>query len=289
MRRTTRRASALMLALALTAAACGGDDTEDTGTDTTDEATTDDDEAATDDDGDAAAAGDFDLVSEGALTVCSDIPYEPFEFADDSAPSGYSGFDIDLMQEIADGLGLELEVVESGFDGLASGATLAAGTCDIVASAMTITEERSENLTFSEPYYDSLQSLITSTDSDVTSLEDLSGQNLGVQTGTTGQAFAEENAPDDTEIVSFETGPELFTAITAGQIQAGLQDLPVNIEQVQNNDGFEIVEEFETDEQYGFAVALDNEALIDAVNEQLQQLRDDSTYDEIYDRYFAAE
>jgi polar amino acid transport system substrate-binding protein len=284
MRSTTRRVTALLAALALAATACGGDDTE-SDTEPTDGAeATDDGEA-----GDGAAAGDLELINEGTLTVCSDIPYEPFEFAEESAPSGYSGFDIDLMQAIADGLSLELEVLESGFDGLASGATLAAGTCDIVASAMTITEERAENLIFSEPYYDSLQSLITSADSDVASLEDLAGQSLGVQTGTTGQAYAEENAPEDTDIVSFETGPELFTAIEAGQIQAGLQDLPVNVEQVNNNDGFQIVDEYDTDEQYGFAVALGNESLIEAVNEQLAALRDDGTYDEIYDSYFAAE
>lgn len=283
MRTTTRRATALFAALALAVTACGGDDTD------TDTAPETDGAETTDGEGDGEAAGDLQLIEDGTLTVCSDIPYEPFEFADPDAPSGYSGFDIDLMQAIADGLDLELSVIESGFDGLASGATLAAGQCDVAASAMTITEERSERLLFSDPYYDSLQSLITSTDSDIASLEDLAGQSLGVQTGTTGQAYAEENAPEDAQIVSFETGPELFTAITAGQIAAGLQDLPVNVEQVNNNDAFQIVDEYDTDEQYGFAASLDNEALIDAINEQLAALREDGTYDEIYDEYFAAE
>jgi polar amino acid transport system substrate-binding protein len=274
MRAPTRAAAAFAaLALALTACGNGDDGAADPG-----------------DDGEGeVAAADLDLIQDGTLTVCSDVPYPPFEFEDADAPSGYSGFDIDLMQEIADRLGLDLEVVEVGFDGLQSGATLAAGQCDVAASAMTITEERAQNLNFSDPYYDSLQSLIVLADSDITSLEDLEGGTLGVQRGTTGADYAEENAPEGTQIVDFDSGPDLFTAMQAGQIDAGLQDLPVNVEQVNNDDSFVIVEEFDTGEQYGFAAAQGNDSVIDAINEQLAAMRDDGTYDEIYDRYFAVD
>jgi polar amino acid transport system substrate-binding protein len=271
--RATTRAAAAFAALALALTACGNGD--DTDTDTAD--------------GDEVAAEDLDLIQGDTITVCSDVPYPPFEFEDADAPSGYSGFDIDLMQEIADRLELGLEVVEVGFDGLQSGATLAAGQCDIAASAMTITEERAQNLNFSDPYYDSLQSLIVLADGDVGSLEDVAGQQLGVQQGTTGAEYAAENAPEDTEIVEFGSGPDLFTAMQAGQIVAGLQDLPVNVEQVNNDDAFEIVEEYDTGEQYGFAAAQGNDSLIDAVNAQLAEMRDDGTYDEIYEGYFAVE
>jgi polar amino acid transport system substrate-binding protein len=291
MRRITR-ATAFVAALALAVTACGGND--DPADDTT-EATTEaesteegDTEAAGTDDADAAVdPATLDLVNEGTLTICSDIPYPPFEFEDSSAPSGYSGFDIDLVQEIADRLDLELEVLEVGFDGLQSGATLAAGQCDLAASAMTITEDRAENLNFSDAYYDSLQSLVVPADSDITTLDDVAGQSIGVQRGTTGAMYAEENAPEDTEIIEFSSGPDLFTAMQAGQIVAGLQDLPVNIERVEQDDDFQIVAEFDTGEQYGFAAALGNDALTDAVNDTLQQMRDDGTYDEIYERYFS--
>lgn len=268
----TTRAIAAAAALALTVAACGDGDG-----DTADEPTN----------GDAAA--DLDLINEGTLTVCSDIPYPPFEFEDADAPSGYSGFDIDLTQEIADRLGLELEVLEVGFDALQSGASLAAGQCDLVASAMTITPERAENLLFSEPYYDAIQSLIVLADSGITSLEDLVGEALGVQADTTGAAFAYENAPDGVEVTEFPGGPDIFTAMLAGTVAAGLQDLPVNVEQVEQDDRFQIVEEYDTGEQYGFAAALGNDSLIEAVNGALADLREDGTYDEIYDRYFAVD
>lgn len=294
MRRTTR-ATAFVAALALAVTACGGNDdaaddaaddpTEATEAESTEEAGAED--AATDEGEAAVDPAELDLVSESTLTICSDIPYPPFEFEDSSAPSGYSGFDIDIVQEIADRLGLELEVLEVGFDGLQSGATLAAGQCDLAASAMTITEERAQNLAFSDPYYDSLQSLVVQADSDITSLEDVAGQSIGVQRGTTGAIFAQENAPEDTEIIEFSSGPDLFTAMQAGQVVAGLQDLPVNLERVEQDDDFQIVAEFDTGEQYGFAAALGNDTLIDAVNATLQEMRDDSAYDELYERYFS--
>ena len=283
-----RRATAALAATALLAAACGDADVDDLdptddGEETTEQEATDDEAA------DEAAAADLDLVADGTLTVCSDVPFPPFEFEDADAPSGYSGFDIDLMQEFADRLDLELDVVEVGFDGLQSGATLAAGQCDLAASAMTITEERAERLEFSDPYYDSLQSLIVLTDGEVTSLEDVAGQALGVQSGTTGAEFAEENAPEDADLIEFESGPDLFTAMQAGQIVAGLQDLPVNAEQARDDDDFEIADEFDTGEQYGFAAAQGNTDIVAVINDLLAEVRDDGTYDELFDEYFAAE
>lgn len=228
---------------------------------------------------------DLDLVRQGTLTVCSDIPYPPFEVEENGE---YTGFDMDLMREIATGLGLELEVKDSSFDGLQSGLSLNSRQCDIVASAMTITEEREENIDFTDPYYDSKQSLLVSAGSDIASIDDLAGKRVGVQQGTTGKTYAEENAPADAKIISFPSDAEMYSAIQAGQVDALLQDLPVNLAHTESGD-FEIVEEYETDEQYGFAVREEGaEALLEAVNEQLQTLRDDGTYDKIYDEYFSA-
>lgn len=246
--------------------------------------------ACGDDNGDVSPAGDdLGLISPGTLTVCTDAPYAPFEFEDPDAPSGYSGFDIDLMQAIADNLDLELSVLLQGFDALESGTALAADQCDIAASAMTITEQRAENLGFSDPYYDSLQSLLVSTEAGLASLDEFSGRNLGVQGATTGAAYAEENAPDGAQIIEFPGDAELWQAMQAGNIDGILQDLPVNIEHA-DTDGYEIVEEFDTGEQYGFAVKREGkDALLEAVNEQLAQLREDGTYDEIYNEYFATD
>ncbi|MBG6183866.1 polar amino acid transport system substrate-binding protein [Arthrobacter sp. CAN_A214] len=230
-----------------------------------------------------AAEGGLNLVSEGNLTVCSDIPYPPFEFEENGE---YTGFDIDLMREIATGMDLELSVQDVGFDGLQSGATIAAGQCDIGASAMTITPEREANLAFSDPYYDSLQSLLVPESSDVASLEDLAGMSVGVQQGTTGETYTRENVPADTEVVAFPSDAEMYAAVQAGNVDALLQDLPVNLGHTEDG-AFTIAEEYETDEQYGFAMAKEgSEELVAAVNEQLTAMRDSGKYQEIYDTYF---
>lgn len=267
----TAFAAASLLTLGL--AACGDDDTDTGGQSPAAGGET------------TADAAELELVSDGELTVCSDVPYEPFEFEDDESDFGYSGFDMDLIGEIAGGLGLEPVIRPSSFDGLQSGLSLNSGQCDLVASAMTITEDRQENLDFTDGYYDSLQSLLVADDSDIASIDDLAGQRVGVQQGTTGLAYAEENA-SDAEIVSFPNDAAMWQAIQAGQVVALLQDLPVNIEHTRG-EAYTIAEEYETDEQYGFAARKGNTDLVDAVNEQLQTMRDDGRYDEIYDRYFS--
>ncbi|MFP4635937.1 MAG: basic amino acid ABC transporter substrate-binding protein [Nitriliruptoraceae bacterium] len=237
-------------------------------------------------DDEGEVAGDFDLVSDGTLTVCSDIPYAPFEFEDPDSDLGYSGFDIDLMQAMADELGLDVEVVATGFEGLTSGATMSAGTCDLAASAMTITEEREEQVDFTEPYYDAVQSLLVPDGSEIGSIDDLDDSVVvGVQSGTTGEAYAEENVPG-AEIRSFENTGDLFTAMESGQIDAILQDQPVNVEYARDNEA-DVIEEYDTGESYGFALEQGREdELLEALDEALASVRDDGTYDEIYDEYF---
>ncbi|SOC53869.1 transporter substrate-binding domain-containing protein [Ornithinimicrobium cerasi] len=232
-----------------------------------------------------AAAGELDLVADGTLTVCSDVPYPPFEDFDESSPSGFTGFDIDIVQAVADGLDLELAVKDSSFDGLQSGLALNAGECDLAASAMTITEERQANLAFSDGYYDSKQSLLVPVGSDVASIADLEGKRVGVQQGTTGEAYTNENA-SGAEVISFPSDAEMYQAIQAGQVDALLQDLPVNLVHTAGGD-FEIVEEFSTEETYGLAMKKDNAALVEAVNGQLSELRDSGAYDDLYEKYFS--
>jgi polar amino acid transport system substrate-binding protein len=239
--------------------------------------------------GGSAAGGDLGLVKQGTLTVCSDVPYPPFEVEDTSKPSGYGGFDIDLLQQIADKLGVGLSVQDVSFDALQSGTTLAAGQCDVGASAITITPARKANLDFTDPYYDSLQSLLVKKDSGISSIKDLAGKKVGVQQGTTGKSYAEQNAPD-ANIVDYPSDGELWPALQAGQIDAILQDYPVNLEHEKADASYVVVEQYKTDEQYGFALAKDkNPALLEAIDKELKTLRDDGSYQKIYDSYFSTD
>lgn len=255
--KNTIRLVAVMAAFALVLAACGGDD---------------------------GGSGEFDLITEGTLTVCTDSPYPPMEFEEDGE---FTGFDIELMRAIADELGLSgIEVVNTGFDPITSGLAMEAGDCDIAAASITITEEREENIDFTDGYFTANQSLLVA-DGGPASLADFGGSSLAVQTGTTGEMYAQENAPEGTDIQSFENPGDVFTALAAGNVQGVLQDIVPNAAYALENEGVSLAEEFATDEDYGFATEEEGaEALLEAVNEALATLRDNGTYDDIYAEWF---
>lgn len=235
----------------------------------------------------SSPAADLKLVTAGTLTICADVPYAPFEIEDSSSSTGYSGFDIEVMDGVAKKLGLTLTVVDSDFDALQSGTVLVANQCDLAASAMTITEDRKKNLDFSDPYYDSLQSLLVKSDSGIANLAGTAGKKIGVQKGTTGKTYATKNAPKDAEIVDFPSDGELWPAIQAGQIDAILQDQPVNHTHEVADAKYKIVETYKTNEQYGFAYAKGlKPALETAVNGALAAMKADSSYNTIYKKYF---
>jgi polar amino acid transport system substrate-binding protein len=269
----TMRFVAVLAAGALALGACGDDD--DTATDTTEG----EEEA-----GNGQAAADVELVNEGTLTVCSDTPYEPFEF---EGPDGeQTGYDMDILRAIGEANDLELEVIDLPFDGILG--SLAAGDCDVVGSAVTITDERAQQVDFSDPYFDADQSLLVRAEDEETyaTLEDLAGQTIGVQSGTTGETYANDNTPEGATIQSFEDSDGLFGAIAAGQIAAILQDFPVNAYRATQDDSLVVTETFPTGEQYGFAVAKDNEGVLQLINDGLAELRDSGQFDEIFQQYF---
>ncbi|MCC3268303.1 basic amino acid ABC transporter substrate-binding protein [Arthrobacter gengyunqii] len=234
--------------------------------------------------GSAETESGIPIVNDGALTVCSNVPFEPFEFVGEDGE--YTGFDMDLSREIAAGMGLELEVQNASFDGLQSGTVLAANQCDVIAAAMTITPEREANLAFSDPYYDSLQSLLVPADSPAKSLEDMSGKRIGIQQGTTGETYARDNAPSDTEVIAYQTDADLFQALQAGNIDGVFQDLPVNLKHADDKN-FSLAGTYSTGESYGLAAKKDgSEKLITEINAQLAEMHSNGKYQEIYDKYF---
>lgn len=263
------RFAVLVATGALVLGACGDDDG--------------DGDADTSDEGAGAQEGAPELVSSGTLTVCSDTPYEPFEFEEDGEQVGY---DMDLLRAIGEANDLDFEVKDLPFDGILG--SLAAGECDVVGSAVTINDERAEQVDFSDPYFDADQSLLVKAENQETyaTLDDLAGRTVGVQSGTTGAAYAEENAPDGTTVQSFEDSDGLFGAIEAGQIDAILQDFPVNAYRATQDDSLVVTESFPTGEQYGFAVAKGNEGVLTMINDGLADLRDGGEFDEIFTRYF---
>jgi ABC-type amino acid transport substrate-binding protein len=219
------------------------------------------------------------------ITVASDIAYQPFEYVENGEPVG---FDIDLMREVGRRAGFTPEFQNVTFDGIVPG--LGNNLYDAAISAMTITPEREESIDFSDPYINADQSLLVPAGSDILSVDDLAGTVVGVQLGTTGAAQAEEYqaAGQIGEVRTFDTIEDAFAALENGQVDAVINDLPVSQNRAAQSDGrLEIVETIPTGEQYGIAFPTDSE-LVEPTNQALEQIKQDGTYAEIYEKWFGA-
>ena len=217
------------------------------------------------------------------ITVASDIAYPPFEFERNGEPTG---FDIELMDEIGRRANLAPEYQNVTFDGIING--LQNNQYDLAISAMTITPERAERIDFSDPYFNADQSLLVPSDAGVGSVEDLGDATVGVQLGTTGEIQAKEFADEGTiqgEVRTYDTIEDAFAALGNGQIDAIINDLVVNQDEIKGSDGaLEIAQVIPTGEQYGIAFPKDSE-LVGPVNRALQEIKDDGTYAEIYEKW----
>ena len=222
-----------------------------------------------------ATSGGVTLVDAGKLTVCTNPPYEPFEYND--ASGNVVGLDIDIVAEVAKDLGVTLVTKVTPFEGIQSGADLDTGNCDIVASGITITADRKAKIDFSDPYFDADQGLLVPEGSDLKDLASLKGKNVGVQQATTGETWAKDNGLD---AVTFEDLGLQIQALKTGQVDAAINDVAVLGPFV--SQGFKVAANFSTGEQYGFGVKKGNTALVAAVNATLARIHADGTYDAIY-------
>jgi polar amino acid transport system substrate-binding protein len=265
-RKPIARLVGLLAVAAVVAAGCGDDDSSSGG------ATT----SAT------SGAPAVDLVKSGKLLDCTGLPYEPFEFEQGGK---VVGFDVDLVDLVAKDLGVTQEVIDTPFDGIQSGADLNSGKCDLAAAGMTITDTRKQNFDFSDPYFDATQALVVKKGSGLNDLSQLKGKKLAVQNGTTGQEYAQKNAPG-AELVVFEDLGLLLTAVETGQADAGINDNGVLYDWVKKKPDFEVSKEFNTGEQYGIGVRKGNKALLDKINEVLAKAKSSGEYDKIYEKWF---
>jgi len=227
---------------------------------------------------------EFTTIKEGYLTVGSDITYPPFESVEGEE---FVGFDMDLVREIAKRLGLEIEIVNTAWDGIFP--ALIAHKFDVVISAVTITPERDEEMDFSDPYFDSDQSIATKEDSGIKTKADLEGKILGVQTGTTGELEAKKIAEEINiaEIKTYDTILLAFEDLKAGRIDAIINDFLTSLDIVKENPGLVLAERIKTDEKYGVVFAPDTPELLKAVNKVLKEMKEDGTCDQIYNNWFA--
>lgn len=223
-------------------------------------------------------------AEDDVVTIASDATWPPMEYVDEN--KDVVGFDIDLINAIADAGGFKIKVTNTAWDGIFGG--LQNGNYDAIISSVTITEERQEKFDFSDPYINAGQVLIVqSATSGVTTLADLKGEAVGAQIGTTG-AFE----IDKVDGVTLKTYDELGLAIedlTNGNIAGVVADTPIAADFVLQNAAYagklKIVGESFTDEYYGVVVQKGNSELLAKINAGLKKVQDAGTDKELMDKW----
>ena len=220
---------ALLAVLALTAAACGGDDDEPSG-DAGSTGTSATGACATAD----TSAGDLlaQICDEGVIRVSTDPAYPP-QSSLNPETNEYEGFDIDVATAIADKLGVEIEWETPNWEAITAGNWQ--DRWDMSVGSMTVTEERTEVLDFSPAYYYTPASIAVQEDSDVTTVDQLNGQTIGVCAGCTYDFFLQGTldipgytfeSPIDVDIKGYDTDSTAIQALVSGQVDGTMSATP---------------------------------------------------------------
>ncbi|MBN1313397.1 MAG: basic amino acid ABC transporter substrate-binding protein [Anaerolineae bacterium] len=235
------------------------------------------------------------VVSLGVLTACggsstggetvhvaTDATWPPFESVNESTKE-IEGFDIDLMNAIADKTGLKVEFINVPFDPLLAG--MAECQYDAAISAMTITEDRKKDFLFSDPYFAAGQIVAVRADETaITGKDTLSGKTVGVQLGTTGEI--ESQKIEGVTVSSYDDIGLAFQDLMNGQIDAVIADNPLVLGYVgQNPDRIKVVGEAFTDEYYGIAVCNTRPELVEKINQGLVEVEAEGVIDELIEKW----
>ncbi len=263
---------ALLLACTMTAAlsACSGGQEADT-----EEGS---DASQTEEDEDAAQAEE----SQEVLVMATNAEFPPYEYYDGGE---IVGIDAEIAAAIAENLGMTLEIEDMAFDSIVT--SVATGKADMGVAGMTVTEDRLENVNFTDPYATATQVVILREDSEIADTDGLEGKTVGVQLGTTGDLFAED-IPDVT-VERYNKGFEAVQALSQGKIDAVIIDQEPAKVFVEENEGLKILDEAYTVEEYAIAVAKDNTELLEQINGALAELKESGKLDEIIGKYITAE
>ena len=219
-------------------------------------------------------------LEDGVLNVGSDIAYAPFEFYEEGTTTP-DGLDIDLAESIAAQLGVEIEFLNTGFDGIIP--SLDVEDFDVLISAMTITDERSEVIDF-VPYITVGTGIVVPTGNPdgITGIADLCGKTVAVQVGTIQVTILEaqnDSCDDDINIVIFDTNPLAVEDLLTGGSDANFSDFPVAAEDAAQSGGdLEVVDTQIDPEPYGLGVRKSSTELKTALSEALQAIIDNGTY-----------
>jgi polar amino acid transport system substrate-binding protein len=213
------------------------------------------------------------------MTVACDATWPPFEQVNEQTKE-LDGFGPELMRAIAAKAGLDIELVNVGFDSLLAGVSQC--QYDMAVSSITITEERKKTILFSDPYYAAGQIVTVRKDDDrIKSKDDLPGKTVGGQIGTVGIDEANIITGKD-RVKTFDDVGLAFQALINGQINAVIADNPVAQLYVnKNKDRLQTAGPIFTNEYYGIAICQKNAYLVPRVNAAIKALKEEGFLDKL--------
>lgn len=219
------------------------------------------------------------------LTVGANIGNVPWEFED--ADGKVVGFEVDLVNEVAKRLGKSVEFVNTPFNGLFS--AVQSGRINIAISSITITDKRLESVSFAQSYYDSDQSLTATASSGITGLKDMAGKVVGVDTGSTGDMWAEANKEEYKfgEIRRFEGLSPAMLDLVAGRIDGYISDIPALLYYVKDKPELKVVERIPTGEKYSMMFNK-GDPLAAQVNDVITTLKGEGFIAKLHETWFGA-
>lgn len=218
------------------------------------------------------------------LRVGTNADFAPFEFQSEDGKE-YEGFDMDLVRALAEEMGMTADIQNINFDGLIP--ALLSKNIDVAIAGMSINDERKKSVLFSEPYYQSGLTIIVKKDNeDINSFSDLAGKMVAVQIGTTSAKEVKKNP--DIQVKELNSSADTFLELKAGGVQAVVNDRPVNDYYLAKSgeQDVRIINELLISEDYGIAMAKNNQEMQKKVNDALKRLKENGKYDEIYKKWF---
>lgn len=227
------------------------------------------------------------VLEKGKLVVATDAAWPPFEYMEGE---NVVGVDLDIAKDIADGLGVDLEIINVSFDSLSM--YLENEEADLALAAITVTEDRADAMEFSEPYCESSQYIVVKEDNDdVKSIDDLAGYTVGVHLGTTGDFLISDEvnmgvlAGSGASVQQYKDLTIAAMGLNAGDVQAVVCDKQLAENLCTVNDGLKCFEAVyadgsSTQEEYAVAAAKGETDLIAKVNEIIVPLKEDGTIDQ---------
>ena len=217
------------------------------------------------------------VKSAGKLTVATSPDFPPFESLEGDK---VVGIEVDILEIVAEKLGVELEIVSMDFDAVLLGIQSAKYDCGM--SGITASEERKENMLFTTPYYNAAQVIVVKEGSSIQGKADLTGKSVSVQTGTT----ADQGCTDaGLNVQAFAANADAKAALTTGKVDAWVVDNLTAQQMVEEGDGLVILAEKMTDEPYAFAFAFGSEDLVAEIDTILKGLIADGTIEAIFAEY----